>query len=117
MEVKYMNKKNFKIQEFSGVIITICMAFLSWNAYHILNKNMLGILIGSVNNSIWELGKSLWLSYIIYGLFQMITVKPPLRQFTVAKFAGMFSIVLSYIALRSLFSEAFNSKINIIITC
>ena len=100
----------------SGRIESIrCLYLLTLNIYEFSDRDIVGILIGAVNDSIWEMGKGLWLSYIFYALFQLITAKPYFKQFIVAKFFGLYTVVLLYIALRSLFSSAFNNTTNMII--
>lgn len=110
-----MKKKMFTIQEFAGVFVTILLSWLLWNVYYLLDKGILGVLVGSVNDSIWEKGKAIVFSYIFYGLFELITSKPYFKQFVVAKFAGLYSCLLLYIALRSLFSSVYDEKLNFIL--
>ena len=111
-----MNKKIFRIQEFLGVGVTFLLSLLSWNVHTLTNKSIIGVLVGAVNKSIWEMGKGLWLAYIFYALFELVTSKPYFKQFVVAKFIGLYGIVLSYIALRSLLPSDFNKTTNAVVT-
>lgn len=111
-----MKNKKLIIYEISGVAVTMLLAVFFLNGYELLNKSIAGILIGAVNDSIWESGKCLWLGYIFYGLFELVTARPYFKQFVVAKFAGLYIVVLSYIALRSLFSPVFSHRTNLIIS-
>lgn len=111
-----MNKNLFKLQEIAGLFFTVLMTCLMWNIYELSDRSLAGALFGSVNHSIWEQAKPLLLCYIFYGLIEITTSKPFFKQFIVAKFVGLYAVLLSYIALRSLFSSCFNDTVNLLLT-
>jgi len=105
-----MKCKMFRNQEFSGIFVTTALTLLLWNVYELSGEGIAVLLVGSVNNSIWEKAKGLVFSYIFYGLFELITSKPYFKQFVVAKFAGLYCGFLLYITLRSSLVTFYNSK-------
>ena len=69
--------------------------FYEWN-----NHELLGILFGAVNGSMWESCKTLLLPYLLWGLIEVLAVRVSLYRFTVAKTAGLYLLGVLYLALR-----------------
>lgn len=111
-----MKKKLFLFCETGGFITTALATVLLWNVYGLTGENLVGALFGSVNLSIWEQVKPMLLCYMFCGLVELVVSKPYFRQFVVAKFVGLYSVLLSYIGLRSMFMSVFSNNVNIIIT-
>ncbi len=110
-----MNKKLFRLQETGGFVATVILTLFLWSVYHLTGRTLPGALFGAVNLSIWEQVKPMLLGYILYGLAEITTSRPFFRQFIVAKFVGLYSILLLYITQRSLLLNEFDGKINILI--
>ena len=69
--------------------------FYEWN-----NHELLGILFGAVNGSIWESCKTLLLPYLLWGLIELLAVRVSLYRFTASKTAGLYLTGILYLALR-----------------
>lgn len=111
-----MNRKLFKAQELSGVIITFVVAFALSRLYYITRGNPVGVLFGSVNNSIWEQLKPLILGYFLYGGLELLTSKPYFRQFVASKTLGLYITALLYILLRSFLVDFYNIYLNAVLS-
>lgn len=86
--------------EFGGIAFVLaCSAFMrrfyEWN-----NHELLGILFGAVNGSIWENAKTLLLPYLLWGLIEVLAVRVSLYRFAVAKTAGLYLLGGLYLGLR-----------------
>lgn len=85
--------------EAAGVAIIYLIAVFLHFVYD-LSGSILSAIFGAVNESIWEHVKIFAIAYLFYGLIEFLWAKPTLRQFTVAKAAGVYvqglSIILLY---------------------
>lgn len=92
-----MKKSFFNITELSG--IPVCMAAVSFlrDFYIISKKSTLGVLLGSVNNSIWEQMKPIILCYILYSGIELLILKPYFKRFVSAKALGVYAAVITYL--------------------
>ena len=108
-----MNKKLFRTEEIVAPFVTFGATILLWNIYKLSGNNLLWALFGSVNFSVWEQLKPIIFTYLFLGLVELISSRPDLRQFTVAKFVGVYSLILSYISIKFLFYTEYNNFYNI----
>lgn len=70
--------------------------------YGLSGHELIGILFGSVNNSIWEMCKTLLLPYLVWTVLEILSVRVSLYRFTVAKTASLYLLGATYILLRLL---------------
>lgn len=111
-----MDRKLFKAQELSGIVISSLFVFLLWNLYSFTGGNPIGVLFGSVNGSIWEQLKPMLLCYVAYSGFELFSSKPYFRQFVAAKSLGIYAMLIVYILFRSLCPNPCNIYLNCIFT-
>ncbi len=102
-----MKKSLFNIMELSGILFCMTSVIFLRDLYSVLDGNVTGILFGSVNYSIWEQLKPIILSYILYGLIELMCARPYFRQFTVSKALGLYSAVALFIIMSRLMPEEF----------
>lgn len=108
-----MKKALFNVMELSGILFTMTAASFLRNLYTALDGNTLGVLFGSVNSSVWERLKPIILCYILYGLLELMAVRPYFRQFVAAKALGLYSAAVVFIILSYILPEAFSAVITL----
>ena len=90
-----MNKTLFRrLEAVGGIVVYIIASFLHF-FYDLSGKSIVGALLGSVNESVWEHLKIFAIAYIIWAVTELLWAKPPLKAFTVAKVAGLYSLCIS----------------------
>ena len=110
-----MDKKLFRRQEILGVLASLLLTFLMWQVYGLTKGNPLGVIFGSVNNSIWEQLKALIIAYVVFGGLELFISKPYFRQFVVGKAWGLYGVIASYIILRYITTAVFNVYVNCVV--
>lgn len=109
-------EKLFVLLEAAGIIfVLICRLFMS-KLYTLCGGNLVGVMFGSVNKSIWENCKILLLPYLFWSLIELMSVSPHMRRFTSCKTISLYFLGLSYIGLSLIFS-AENQSIFIAALC
>lgn len=103
-----MDKKLFKSQEILGVLASLILTLVMWQVYNLTKGNPLGVIFGSVNNSIWEQLKGLIVAYVVFGGVELFTCKPRFKQFVTAKAWGLYGVISAYILIRYVTSSVFN---------
>ena len=86
--------------ECGGFLFVLAASAFMRRLYEWNNHELLGILFGAVNGSIWESCKTLLLPYLLWGLIEILAVRVSLYRFTVAKTAGLYLLGVLYLALR-----------------
>ncbi|MEE1126431.1 MAG: DUF6512 family protein [Acutalibacteraceae bacterium] len=75
-------------------IVGVFFVFISGTLLHFLydwsNGSMLGVLFGSVNESVWEHIKIFAMPYIVWSVIELACSIPYFRQFIVAKVLGLY---------------------------
>lgn len=97
-----MDKKLLKL-ELCGLLFVITMSIFMQNLYELSNKTLIGVLFGSVNDSIWETCKTLLLPYLMWGMIELLTLRPKFKRFAVSKIASLYLLGLSYLTLCSIY--------------
>ena len=100
-----MNKrlKTLIITESIGVFfVLICSVFMS-KLNSLCDGNLVGMMFGSVNQSIWESCKTLLLPYLIWGAIELLSLSPRMHRFTVAKTITLFFLGITYISVRLIY--------------
>lgn len=75
-------------------IVGVFFVFISGTLLHFLydwsDGSMLGVLFGSVNESVWEHIKIFAMPYIVWSVIELACSIPYFRQFIVAKVLGLY---------------------------
>lgn len=94
--------KTLLFLEIVGILFVLLCSFFMSKLYSLCGGQLLGVMFGSVNQSVWESCKILLLPYLIWALIELLSVSPSMRRFTAVKtvslyFLGFFCIGLSLI--------------------
>lgn len=100
-----MQKKLMKA-EIGGILFVIAFSVFLQNLHSLCGRELIGIIFGSVNDSIWEICKTLLLPYLIWSMIELLTFRPSFRKFVVSKIITLYFLALSYIALCLIFSNS-----------
>ncbi len=112
-----MQKKIMKA-EIVGILFIIAFSVFLQNLHSLCNRELIGIIFGSVNNSIWEICKTLLMPYLVWSMIELLTFRPPFRKFVVSKIISLYFLAISYIVLCLIFSNAdYMLKFTFSITC
>lgn len=95
------DKKKLLILEFLGVIFVTTNSLILSFSYKWSDGAMWAIILGSVNNSVWENTKTILISYIFWGIIELMVLLPPLRTFVVAKIITLYFLMTVTIMLYS----------------
>lgn len=98
-----MQKTLLKL-EIGGIFFILIMSAFMQNLYSLTNRELIGVLFGSVNDSIWETTKTLLLPYSIWGLIELLCIRSPFRKFVTAKVISLYYLAISYILLNLIFT-------------
>ena len=99
-----MKKKNFVIAEVMVFFAVTAGAVFLWNIYELSGKSTISILFGAVNSSVWEKAKGLSICWLLFGLTELMCVKPSFRCFVASKALGLCVSLILFIFLDSLFT-------------
>lgn len=94
-----MNKK-LLCCEAAGVLFVAAGSFFMRRLYELCGGELLGILFGSVNHSIWESCKTLLLPYLLWAMLELLSLRLSLHRFAVAKAFAVCLLGGVYILLR-----------------
>lgn len=92
-----MVKDRLKKLEIAGVFFVIILSIFLQNLYSITNRNLVGVMFGSVNHSIWEFTKTLLLPYFLWSMIELLSLRTPFRRFVVSKTISLYFLGISYI--------------------
>ena len=99
----YMQKKFLKL-ELAGMLFVVVASVFLQNLYEISNRMIIGIMFGSVNDSIWEIEKTLLLPYFVWMLIEIMCIRLPFRKFVAAKTISLWCFAFTYSAICLLYS-------------
>lgn len=88
------------IMEISGMIFVLLSSLFMSKLNDLCGGSLVGMMFGSVNQSIWESCKTLLLPYLIWGMIELLSLSPRMHDFTVAKTISLFFLGIAYTALR-----------------
>ena len=97
--MKKIIRPTLPLMELFGIAAVVLSAAFMRRLYK-QTGSAAGILFGAVNRSPWELCKTLMLPYLLWGMAELVCLKPPLRRFTTAKTAGLYCLGLLYLSAR-----------------
>lgn len=90
-------KKSLMKLEIGGIFFIIAVSVFMQNLYSLCAGDAIGVIFGSVNQSIWETLKTLLLPYVLWGFIELLSLHLPLRRFTSAKVISLCYLGLSYL--------------------
>ncbi|MCH5297923.1 MAG: hypothetical protein J1E85_09670 [Ruminococcus sp.] len=90
-------KDGLKKLEIAGIFFVIILSVFLQNLFRLTDRNLIGVMFGSVNNSIWEFTKTLLLPYFLWSMIELLSVRMPFRKFVVSKTVSLYFLGLSYI--------------------
>ena len=99
-------QKKFLKAEIGGILFVIAFSVFLQNLHSLCNRELIGIIFGSVNNSIWEICKTLLMPYLIWSMLELIAFKPAFRKFVVSKIISLYFLAVSYILLCLILSSS-----------
>lgn len=91
-----MQKKIMHL-EIAGIFFVIIVSVFLQNLYELSGYTLIGILFGSVNDSIWESTKTLLLPYLVWAIIELMCVRVPFHKFVAAKTITLYALGISYI--------------------
>ena len=83
--------------EIEGLFFTIVMSVFLQNLYALCNREVIGVIFGSVNDSIWEITKTVLFSYLIWSVFEILSIRMPFKRFVTVKVITLYILGISYI--------------------
>lgn len=100
-----MNKRSkaLILMEAIGVFFVLICSFFMSKLNGLCGGNLIGMMFGSVNQSIWESCKTLLLPYLLWGLIELLSLSPHMHRFTAVKTVTLFFLGVTYIGLRLIF--------------
>lgn len=112
-----MRKNVFKTMELSGILFCMAAVSVLRTLYEVFPGSTVGILFGSVNNSVWEQLKPMILCCILYGFTELMCAMPYFRRFVSAKALGLYSSVLFYIIIKTFLPSEFDAVLTLVSIC
>lgn len=97
-------RKKLLPNEIIGVIFTLSGYVFMKHLYAMTEHDLVGILFGCVNDSIWENTKALILPYIIWSLLEMLCLGSGFHNFVSVKIISAYFLALIYILQCLVFS-------------
>lgn len=98
-----MTKKLLKM-EIIGIFFVLIFSIFLRALHSMCPRELIGVIFGAVNDSIWENVKTILLSYLIWGMIELLSIQLPFRKFVVTKIITLYTLALSYILLCLVFS-------------
>ncbi len=99
-------KKRMITFEIAGLFFVIIMAVFLQNLYSLSGGAVMGIMFGSVNDSIWELAKTVLVAYIVWSIIEIMCLKAQFHRFVVARVISLYFLGLFYIMECLVFAAA-----------
>ena len=99
-------QKKLMYLEICGILFIVVMSIFMQNLYELSGHTLIGIMFGSVNDSIWEIEKTLLFPYLIWAGVELLCIRVPFRKFIVAKTISLWLFGFAYAAVCLIFSLA-----------
>ncbi|MCD8025898.1 MAG: DUF6512 family protein [Clostridiales bacterium] len=98
-----MQKRLMKL-EIIGIFFVAAGSVFLQNLYSLSGHTLIGVMFGSVNDSIWEIAKTLMLPYFIWSMLELLCVCPAFHRFAVVKVISLYLLGILFILLCLIFS-------------
>ena len=106
----YQQKERFQQLETWGVAFTCLTGLLLHFSYRLSGGAVWSILFGAANGSVWETVKIMALPYLCWSIVELCFLRLPLKNFVVARVAGLYAMGLGTIAFRLLYTGILGSN-------
>lgn len=90
--------------DIAGAFFIIIFSVLLQNLRVICPGALIGIMLGSANTSIWEIAKTVFISYIIWSIIEAMCLAGRFHRYVVARVCSLYFLGGLYILLCLLFS-------------
>lgn len=94
-----MNRKVFLQMEIAGCFFVFIIATLLHFSYELSSGAMWSILIGAVNESVWEHIKIFTMPFIFWSAVEFAIIKPAFKKFVIVKVICLYTLAFSIIIL------------------
>ena len=91
-------RKNLTKMEIGGILFCLAASFFMRNLYDLCGGDLIGVLFGSVNDSVWECNKTILLPYLIWGMLELLSLQPSLHRLAVAKTISLYLLAVIILA-------------------
>ncbi len=98
-----MEKRLLKF-EVAGAIFVLVMSVFLQNLYDLCGGALPGIMFGAANESIWEITKTILISYIFWSIIEVMCAGVRFHKFVVARVISLYFLGFFYILLCLVFS-------------
>ena len=78
------------ILETVGVVFCTLFRLFTLRLYDWCDGDLLGVLFGAVNNSIWEQNKTTFLAVFLWGMLEILIFRYSMKRLTVAKTISLY---------------------------
>lgn len=79
------------ILEASGIIFCVLFRFFTQRLCEWCNGDLMGVLFGAVNQSIWEQNKTTFLAVFLWGILEIMIMRYSMKRLTVAKTVSLYA--------------------------
>ncbi len=90
--------------EIAGGAFVACGSLFMRQLYTLCGGELLGILFGAVNGSMWEACKTLLLPYLLWAVLETLTLRLRVHRFTVVKALALYTASAVAVAAATLWS-------------
>ena len=95
-----MQNKKYLLLEAAGVLFIAAASAFMQHLYSLSGQELLGILFGAVNGSVWEACKTLLLPFFIWALLEALIYRTAIYKYTASKTISLYTLGALYILLR-----------------
>lgn len=106
--------------EIGGIVFTAVLSLFLQNLYTLSGRGLIGVLFGAVNNSIWEMLKTLLLPYLLWAMLEVLCIKPRFHKLAAAKIICLYATAAVFVGLElvvSLFSSGKAADFAAVVIC
>lgn len=83
-------RKNLTKMEIGGILFCLAASFFMRNLYDLCSGDLIGVLFGSVNDSVWECTKTILLPYLIWGMLELLSLQPSMHRLAASKTISLY---------------------------
>mgnify|MGYP003452262988 CR=1 FL=1 len=73
-------QKKLMYLEIAGILFIVIMSVFMQNLLDLSGHTLIGVMFGSVNDSIWEIEKTLLFPYLLWAGIELLCIKIPFRK-------------------------------------
>ena len=95
-----MPNKKYLLLEICGGLFTAAASVFMQHLYSLSGKELIGILFGAVNGSVWEACKTLLLPFFIWSLLESLIYRMSICRYTASKTISLYLLGVMYIVFR-----------------